>query len=150
MSFRFFLTSLIMYFRMKIRHDFGLFFKKKQSNVNMWRILIIDYFIAVGCRRTLSAHTCNTFWPIYNVHISHVHDYNFSFHQNVFCHSLSTNNRDYTCLDILDCWIFSFAFCQRNFAQCYPHTAMVNRKYYMIFTIQMSLSVVTLWINFKP
>lgn len=63
-------------------------------------------------------------------HTYTVHGYNLSFHQNVFCHSLSTMNREYACLDIVDCWIFNIAFCQRNLNQCHPDNAMVERKYY--------------------
>lgn len=33
-------------------------------------------------------------------------------------------------LDIVDCWIFNIAFCQRNLNQCHPDNAMVERKYY--------------------
>lgn len=46
----FFLTSLIMYFRMKIRHDFGLFFKKNNLTLTCdeYWLLIISLPSGVG------------------------------------------------------------------------------------------------------
>lgn len=103
----------------------------------------IDYLIGIECWRDIAQifSVNKTFWPIYHVDIPHVHDYNFI--SIVYCHSLSTKNRDYACLAIVVCWIFNIAFCQRNFDQCHPHNTMVNRKYYKKIVIYKNYSKFT-------
>lgn len=112
----------------------SLSFSDKKTHQNISNLTIKQYWILrFTCHwetaRLLHEYMLKTVLPIFYVDISHEHVYNLSCYYHLYCHSLSTKNRDYACLYIVDCWIFNIGFCQRNFDQCHPHNDMVTIKY---------------------